>query len=279
MTPSRSELPRLSVRRLALALGLALSLVACEREPADPPLSYEGSTVLSKALLPELIAGFERKSGQRFGTVEAHGSSAGFRAVMEGRAALGGVSRSLESAERAARPYYAIVGYDASAIYVHASNPVKGLSRAQLKDVFTGKLTRWSEVGGADAPIELVYVRGSQNRITIATFADEILERAPLGPGTWCEPGSCPLYVAEHPNAVTFGSFSFRVPGTKVLEVEGMLPEPETVRTGEYLLSRPLLLVTKQAPRGNIRAFLDYVMSDDGQRLVARYFFPVREVH
>jgi len=260
-----------------LACGLCATLVACGERPRES-LTYEGSGTLFSALRPEMLALFERKSGVRFGEVNTHGSSAGFRAVMEGRAALGGLSRPLKSGERAARPYYAILGYDAIQVFVHSSNPVTHLTHAQLRDVFTGKVTHWKELGGPDAPIELAFHRRNADYGTGEVFMDQALEGAPFGPGVTCDPPDCSTYVAAHPYSVAFGSMVFRAEGAKVVALDGMLPEPAAVRSGEYLLSRPLLLLTKQAPRGDLRAFLDLALSDQGQALVAKHFVPAREV-
>jgi phosphate transport system substrate-binding protein len=273
---------RTGARSRAWGLGLALLLAAwgpgCQK-PADtpPPLVYAGSGSISDSVLPPLSEGFVQRGGPPVEARHYVGSGEGFKFVMEERADLGGLARSLTSTEKAQHPYYVIIGYAALAVYVHPDNPLPHITRAQLKAFFTGELKNWKQVGGPDAPVELVTVELSTGSGTTDFFRDAVMEGAPFAPTrAFKHPRECLDYVASHPYALSWGTLAPNVQGIRVVPLDGVAPEPETIRTAEYPLSRPLVLATRGVPEGPLKAFLDYVMSPEGQTVVARSFIPVR---
>lgn len=270
----RSYLPRC---RLPWLLWPLLLLCACSKGEGGSaePLSYEGSATIGQQLLPELAASFEKATGLKFGTIKFSGSSPGFESVMAGRVSVAGVGRALKSSEKAQNPYYELVGYDAIAVFVHPSNPVRALTRVQLKDIFMGNLTRWSEVGGPDALIEPVTERLGGGHATQEFFREVAMQSAFFGNHRELElPGDCVRYVSSHPYAITYASTTFQAANVGMLALDGVLPTPQAVRNGDYLLARPLLLVSRSLPQGPLKAFFDHVLSDEGQAVIARHFVP-----
>ena len=90
------------------------------------------------------------------------------------------------------------------------------------------------------------------------------------------KPIDCVKHVGSNPHAISFASTSFRQDGVKVLPVDGIAPEKPAVVSGAYLLSRPLILLTPKLPQGNTRRFIDFMISTEGQALMAKYFVPLR---
>jgi phosphate transport system substrate-binding protein len=240
-------------------------------------LSYEGATTIGMNILPEAAALFEARTGVTFGRMGGAGADAGFRAAVEGRATFGGVARELTEEERARVGGYEVIGYDAMGVFVNAANPLEGLTRAELREIFTGRATRWKQFRGRDRVITVYSERLSGGRATVKAFKDMVLGAEPYGPMKEREDATdCVRDVAADEGGITASSMSFAIPGVRALSVDGSAPTREAVRTGAYPLKRPLILVTRDAPAGDTRAFLDFMLSSEAQAIVARRFVPVR---
>ncbi|HLL56271.1 MAG TPA: substrate-binding domain-containing protein [Myxococcaceae bacterium] len=255
-------------------LLMACVLTACSPEHAEAPLRYEGSPTIAGTLLPDLIQGYERTSGRKFGTVSANGARVGLQALLSGEAQVVGVARYLYPAERAQGLYYEILGYDAVALLVNRRNPVRELDGDELEDVATGRISNWKALGGPDLPIERV-------RLAEGARASPRHPETPFAPpsrGLVTELDTaeeCVRYAEEHPAAVAFVSMTTPPGDLERVTVDGMLPSPETIHSGEYRSFRPLLLVSRQVPRGDLKRFFDFARSHEGRELVARHFLPI----
>jgi phosphate transport system substrate-binding protein len=249
--------------------------------PRDNPalqstLSYEGASSIAYSLLPELAKTFLAKSGVAFGNIGEAGAGAGFKAVVDGKVSLGGLSRALSDNEKAAVAAWQIFGYDALGVYVHPSNPVNSLTRAQLKDVFSGRITNWKELGGADRAIVVFTEQLNSGRATLAVVKGIVLDGGAYGPVKEREdPMDCIWAVEEEPGGITFATTSIATRKAKTVALDGILPERAHVASGKYLLSRPLVLVTMM-PSGNVQKFFEFVLTPEGQAIVGKSFVPVR---
>ena len=250
-------------------------------EPQDNPalqstLSYEGATSIAYVLLPRLARAFLAKSGVAFGDIGEAGAGVGFKAVIDGKVSMGGLSRPLSDSEKAAVAAWQLFGFDALSVYVHPSNPVSSLTRAQLKDVLSGRITNWQDVGGADQPIVVFTEQLNSGRATLAVVKDVVLDGGEYGLVKEREdPLDCIWAVEEEPGGISFGTSSIATPKTKTVAVDGILPERAHVASGKYLLSRPLVLVTMM-PSGNVQKFFEFVLTPEGQAIVGEIFVPVR---
>ncbi|MCL2790965.1 MAG: substrate-binding domain-containing protein [Desulfobulbus sp.] len=249
--------------------------------PKDNPdlqstLSYEGASSIAYVLLPRLAKAFLDKNGIAFREIGEAGAGAGFKAVTEGKVSLGGLARSLSDSEKAAVAAWQIFGFDALAVYVHPSNPVSSLTRAQLKDMLSGRITNWKDVGGADQSIVVFTEQLNSGRASLAVVKDIVLNGGAYGPVKEREdPMDCIWAVEEEPRGITFATSSIATPKTKIIAVDGILPERAHVASGKYLLSRPLVLVTMM-PSGNVQKFFEFVLTPEGQAIVSQLFVPVR---
>jgi phosphate transport system substrate-binding protein len=262
-----------------IAALLAPALLACEAKPvARPPpekrqLIYDGATSISNRLLPLVLPPFTQRTGVTV-KVERSGGGKGLKAMFVGLADVAGLSRALSPDERERKPVVAIIGYDALGVWVNAQNPVRALTRAQLKDLFTGKVTNWKQLGGKDRPVVACTEHLLSERATLEAFRQLALDGAPFGPVQELEdPADCLKAVASDPGGITAATTAYAAGGVVPVTIDGVAPEPQHIRSSSYLLTRPLLLVTREPPTGATREFIDFLVSPEGQALVARAGF------
>jgi phosphate transport system substrate-binding protein len=268
--------------RLHLVVVVAVSLAAlpaCElRAPAAAPASgrpitYDGATSISNRVLPLALPTFERRTGVAV-KVERSGGGKGLRAMFSGQADVAGLARALTPEERVRKPYVAIIGYDALGVWVNEQNPVRALTRAQLKGLFTGKITNWRQLGGRDRPVLVCTEHLLSERATLEAFRQLALDGSAYGPVREQEdPSDCLRVVAADPGAVTPATTAYAIAGVRPVTLDGVAPDPKHIRASTYLLTRPLLLVTREAPSGSLREFVDFMVSPEGQALVAQAGF------
>ena len=149
------------------------------------------------------------------------------------------------------------------------SNKVKGMTKAQLKDVFAGKIANWKELGGADAPISL-YTRedGSGTR---ETFEGRALDKgtAAASANVVSSNGAMKTAIAQDPNAIGYVGIGHLDPSIQGMAIDGMIPSQENAANGSYKITRLLYMNTKGEPTGLTKAFVDYIYSPDGQKFTS----------
>jgi phosphate transport system substrate-binding protein len=266
----------MSLRLVAVA---ALAFAACEakvpspRPPPGKPLTYDGATSISNRILPLALPAFEKKSGVTV-KVERSGGGKGLKAMFAGQADVAGLSRALSPEERDKKPSVAIIGYDALGVWVNEQNPVKNLTKQQLRDLFTGKITNWKQLGGKDRPVLACTEHLLSERATLEAFRQLALDGAAYGPVKELEdPSDCLKFAATEPGAVTPATTAYAIAGVRPVAIDGTSPESQYVRSSTYPLTRPMLLVTREPPAGALREFIDFMVSPEGQALVAQAGF------
>jgi phosphate transport system substrate-binding protein len=172
---------------------------------------------------------------------------------------------------------------------VHAGNPLSSLTLTQLREVFSGRTWRWSELGAQASEQEIVVVTRETGSGTRAAFERQVLRSSPAQDAAMTTMAVLRLssarmvaYVAEHPAAVGYVALGAldAAPDraqVKVLAIEGVAPGPAQVAAGDYPLSLPIHLVAPAEPTGAARRFLDFCLGPQGQRLVAERYVPVRD--
>lgn len=241
-------------------------------------LKYEGSSTIGEGIMKEASVQFKRDTGIAIEPIGLLGSGKGFLAVMEQGADLGGLSRPLKDTEKQKGIYYQIIGYDAIVVYVNDANPVKSLSRTAVKKIFTGAVKNWREVGGENRPIIVVTEILTGKRATIEEFKELALNGEDYGPTKEIDkPADGVAFVAAHRDAITFASMSFATQGAAIVAYDGMMPSFEHVTSGAYPLSRPLVMISRKYPTGDLRRFFDFILSPRGQAIVGKKFVPMRK--
>jgi phosphate transport system substrate-binding protein len=236
-------------------------------------LSYDGATTIGLHLLPDLVPLLAR-AGLRFGAVDGRGTNAGLEAARRREVDVAGVLRQLTAAEKA-ELRWELVGHDALGVFVTNANPVRGLTRAQIEGIFTGKVGSWRELGGADVPVVPVTEVKTGGRGTVQELRRIALRGAEYGPTVEYEDApDCLLHVARDPGAVTAASMSMAIPGVRALAIDGVPSDGAGVRSGAYLLGRPMYLVAAKPAAPAVEALLAVMRSREVQAVVARRFTP-----
>ncbi|HLQ38406.1 MAG TPA: phosphate ABC transporter substrate-binding protein [Planctomycetota bacterium] len=258
-----------------LLTGATVFLACASPSPAQ--ISYVGSSTIGEHLIPEAARAFTQKSGIPFGTIEVQGSGKGLQLVLDGKAMLAGVSRSLTFVEKQKPIHYQLVGYDAVSVYVHPDNPVRNLTRQQLKDIFTGTIKNWKEVGGLDGGILCITQTLSAGRGQMVEFQDSAMDGAAYRSDRKevdKQSDQVTMLLKER-NGITALSTAFAKPGLHAVSIDGFAPDAQHVRSGAYLLSRPLILVAPAHPTREVKAFISFLLGPEGQALVAHKFVAV----
>jgi phosphate transport system substrate-binding protein len=272
--------------RSLVLLATALLCIA-PVSAASEGLRYVGSSTIGMGVLNiGAVAAFEKSTKIRFIGVENSGSGRGIEALLRGETPLAGTSRLLTAEEKEKNLVGKVIGYDAIAVFVHADNPVESLTRRELQDIFTGRITNWKQVGGRPAPVIPSTEVLTGNRATVEIFREIVMDGADYGPG-FKEidlPRDQIIDLAENANgicAVSVGllatvpaDFQKRV---KAVAVNGIRPNYRNIKHGAYPIARPLLLVTKGPPKGAVKDFVGFMTTGTGQDFVARNFLPVRQ--
>ena len=261
---------------IALTLIMALSLAACGgNEAADAQIgklsgavSTDGSTSMEKVVggLGEMF--MELNNGVTF-TYNPTGSGSGIKAVQEGRCDIGLASRNLKAAEAESGLTETILAYDGIAVIVNLENPVSDLDVETIAKIYTGEITNWSEVGGADAEIVLIgREAGSGTRDgfeSITGTEDACQYRQEL-----TSTGDVITAVSQNPGAIGYASVASVKDTVKALTIGGVAPSNETILDGTYVIQRPFVMVTKADAQlsAAAQAFFDYAMSKDAHELI-----------
>jgi len=237
-------------------------------------LRYDGATTIGRHLLPDLIPLYER-AGYAVSHLGERGTNRGLDAVRAGEVDVAGVMREQSAEERAEPLRWALIGYDALGVFVNEANPVRELSLAQLKGIFTGALRRWAAIGGAEAEVSPVTELRSGGRGTVLEFRRLVLGGADYGQVREFEDApDCLRWVAGHLGGIAAASMSMAVDGVRALSIDGVEPTAAQVRAGRYPLGRPMYLVARAPAPEAASALLDLALSEAGQAVVARRFTP-----
>lgn len=286
------HLPRTTVRFAALGLVAAL-LPACggggskETKPAKTVIQNKGSDTMVN--VAQVWAEEYRKVAPDVEVeVSGGGSGVGIAALIKGAVDIANASRDLKpsEAEQASKntgksPADVKVGYDALAVYVHKDNPLEEISLEQLTEVFAegGKVTRWSELGvkvpGA-ADDTIVRVSRQSSSGTYEFFREHALGNRDFRLGSRDLNGSKEVVelVGTTPTAIGYSGMGYATAGVKMLRVSSKPGQPAVAPTvagvhdGTYPLARSLHLYTLGEPQGAVKAYLDWILSPAGQKIV-----------
>jgi phosphate transport system substrate-binding protein len=243
---------------------------------SDQKLSITGSSTVAP-LVAEIAKRYEASHPGTRVDVQTGGSSRGIADARSGTAQIGLVSRTLKPAE--ADLQATTIALDGIALIVNRANPVASLSDEQVRSIYTGAITNWRQLGGADAPITVV--NKAEGRSTLELFLEyfRLESRRIKASIVIGDNQQCILTVAADPYAlgyVSIGTASHEAKaGTaiRLLPLAGIAPSQENVHSGRYPLSRPLNLVIKPPAAPGVATFLAFANSSKVRDLVEAQFF------
>ena len=235
-----------------------------------------GSTSV-QPLSEELAAAFMDANPGVTVEVQGGGSGQGIKAIQEKIADIGALSREVKEEEKSAVAKEFVIAKDGVAVIVNPATKVENLTIEQIKKIYTGEIKNWKEVGGDDAPITVVSreegsgTRGAFTEITKVMTKDaagkeiDSTTKDALVQGST---GAVMQTVATTPNTIGYVSLGSLSDTVKALKVENVTPSEETVLSGEYKISRPFLYVAGGELSEAAQAYVDFVMSAEGQKIV-----------
>ncbi|HON46363.1 MAG TPA: phosphate ABC transporter substrate-binding protein [Kiritimatiellia bacterium] len=268
-------------RSVLMSVALGLSVAAAQ---AQDKLIVDGSTTvgpIAKAFAEVIM---RQNPGVNI-TVSESGSGNGAKALLNGTCDVACLSRNLKDSERKAmdekgvKPVVHVVAFDALPVIVHPSNPVKGLTIDQVRDIYTGKITNWKDVGGADQRI--VVISRDTNSGTYETFKDLVLgkDNKIIASAEYTgSNGGMRQRVQMTRGAIGYAGLGFVDRTIKALEINGVMPSAETVSAKQYPLSRELYLFTNGEPAADTLAgkFLSMSRTEKGREIIEEIgFVPV----
>ncbi|MEF8792996.1 substrate-binding domain-containing protein [Thiohalorhabdus sp.] len=254
-------------------LASIMTTAALAASPAmAKTLEWGGCGITKKAFVFALADAFEERNGTK---IEIHGGGAthGIRGTESGEIHMGGSCRPRIAGHPKEDVRMVQVAWDALVAIVHPSNPIDNLSSQELRQIFRGNITNWKEVGGPDKFIVVGYRSAPLSGVGYSFR--ELGFREKTGPGDFtagvARKSSGPLEMAvEHlPNAFAItGVSSARKRDIKIIGIDGIEPSPENIASGDYPYYRPLYLTTPKDPDPAVKQFVEFALSDEGQRII-----------
>ena len=232
-------------------------------------VNTNGSTSMNDVILA-LTEGFGEVQPDVTVNYTGSGSGAGIEGVLAGSCDLGLSSRALTDEEKTEGAVENIIALDGVAVVINPENTVTDLTIEQIAQIFTGEITNWSELGGADAEIA---VFGRENGSGTRSAFEEIVgvEDACAYTNEYSSTGDVIGNVASNPNAIGYASLSAVDESVVALMVNGVAPSEDTVKDGSYEIQRPFVIVTVDGTELSpaAQAFLDYAMSAEVADIIA----------
>jgi phosphate transport system substrate-binding protein len=282
---------------LVLSIALCMTLAGCSKEDRDQSAASSSARPVVRNAGSDSMVNLAQAWAEEYGTkvpsvsveVSGGGSGSGIAALIHGTADIANTTRrmspeEIEAVKRSAgkNPQEYLVGYDALAIYVHGDNPIEQITMEQLAEIYGegGKIDGWSQLGTRvrGCPTDQIIRVGRQSSSGTYHYLREIL----LGGGRDFKLGSRELngckdiveLVAMTPCAIGYSAMRYATGNVKKLKLArtadapGCEPSAQTVLSGAYPIPQPLYMVTIGPPKGETKKYLQWVYSDDAQKIV-----------
>ena len=251
---------------LLLLCGMGTALAAAPAAPLDAfkgqkgVIDIAGGTAHIPVMKEAARQIMEANPAVRI-TVAGGGSGVGVQKVGEGIVQIGNTGRALKPAEV---EKYGLVSFpfaiDGVAVAVNPANKVEGLTKAQIKNIFSGKIANWKEVGGADGKI--VVISRDTSSGTFECWQELIMKEDRVSPAALMQAsnGAVVQAVSKNKNALGYVGLGYLDKSTKGLKVNDMTASAQTALSKQWPIARELFVFTNGAPAGGAKAFVDYLL-------------------
>jgi phosphate transport system substrate-binding protein len=237
-------------------------------------INVAGSTSV-QPLAEELAQAFMAKNKGVKVFIQGGGSGAGIKSAMNGTADIGASSRELKPEEQSL--VETVIAKDGIAIVVNKANSIRNLNKKQLQKIYTGEYTNWKEVGGPD--MKIVVVNREAGSGTRGAFEELVLEKLTNTSNCLVQAstGAVQQTVAVTKESIGYISLgSYDPHSVKALTIDNVECTEANILAKKYIIQRPFLMLTKSAPTGVVKAFLDFILSKEGQKIVAKEYITVK---
>lgn len=260
-------------RRTTMALLCLLASAPLLAE--ETVLHWAGCGITKKAFMAELASAYQQKTGVVI-ELEGGGAAKGIRRVGSRDVAIGGTCRpKLPNNREESRTRLNPVAWDALTVIVHPDNPVHDISLEQLRQIYEGRITNWAQLGGPNQPLDLLVRRSKYSGVgrVLRELVFNDYDKVFASEFVYKSSGPLEQAVEANPNALAVtGVSSARKRAVKLLSLNGHAPDYEQIRSGDYLLYRPLYITSNPAhPQyDEVRKFIDFAHTRLGRDIIRR---------
>ncbi len=206
-------------------------------------------------------------------SISGGGSGNGIKALIEKQCDVAMSSRDIKDKEKDAAakngitPLRTAIAIDAIVPVVNPANRVGALTLAQLRDIYTGKITNWKDLGGQDA--QIVAISRDTSSGTFESWEELVMNKERVSPRALMQAsnGAVVQTVSKNRNAIGYVGLGYVDRSTRAVTVEGVSPSAETALSGQWPIARELYIFTNGAPEGAVKEFVEYLVAPDkGQK-------------
>ena len=269
------------MKKLLVTVLVGISALTIGR--ADT-IVIKGSDTLGAKLVPQLAEQFKAQHPGTTFDIAAEGSATGFAALIDKTAAIGMASRPAKPEEiangkaKGVDLKETIVAYDGIAVIVNTANSIKGLTKKQVEQIFTGEITDWSALGANGGKIS-VYTRNTSSG-TYAEFKELAMKKRDYARDSQKLAGNEQIAqeVGKNPNGVGYIGLAYtKASGIRIVPIDGASPSRESVLAKNYPYARPTFFYTSGESTGVVKEFTDFTVGPEGQKIVEQVgFVPIK---
>jgi len=259
---------KLGMLALTGILGLGL-IIPCYAEK----IVVEGSTTVLP-IAQKAAEVYMDRNPQANISVRGGGSGVGISSLLDKNCDIANSSRPIKDTEldkavtNGVDATVNIVAMDGLAVIVNPANSISKLSKKQVRDIFMGSISNWSQLGGSDEKI--VVVSRDTSSGTFEAFLTLVLNGNKTRSDALMQASNQAVAttISGTPGAIGYVGLGFISSSVKAIEIDGVMPSKETVVSGKYPITRPLFMYTDGKPKGMVKEYIDFILSDEGQKLV-----------